>query len=213
MVNALERGMSGILGKKLGMTQIFNKEGEQVGATVIEAGPCPVIQIKNEKTDGYNAIQLGYGTIRQKRVNKAQREVFQRAGTEPQRILKEFRVDAPERFEVGQVVEVGMFEEGDRVKVTGRSKGRGFAGVVKRHGFRDGPKTHGQSNRLRSPGSIGASSAPSRVWKGQRMAGRMGNERKTVKNLQVLQVDAERNLLVVQGAVPGPRNGVVWITK
>ena len=205
--------MIGIIGKKLGMSQIFDKEGNQTATTVIEAGPCPVIQVKTEQTDGYNAVQLGYGAIRQKHVNKAQQEVFRRAETEPQRILKEFRVDDSGAFEVGKTVEVGMFKEGDLVKVTGRSKGRGFAGVVKRHGFRDGPKTHGQSNRLRAPGSIGASSAPSRVWKGQRMAGRMGNERKTVKNLKVLQVDAERNLLVVQGAVPGPKNGVVWITK
>ena len=205
--------MIGIIGKKLGMSQIFDKEGDQVAATVIEAGPCPVVQMKNEKTDGYNAVQLGYGKIRQKHVNKAQREVFRRAETEPQRILKEFRIDDPGRFEVGRMVDVEMFKEGDLVRVTGRSKGRGFAGVVKRHGFRDGPKTHGQSNRLRAPGSIGGSSAPSRVWKGQRMAGRMGNERKTVKNLKVLQVDTERNLLVIKGAVPGPRNGVVWIAK
>jgi len=156
---------------------------------------------------------LGYGAIREKRVNKAQREVFRRAEAKPQRVLKEFRVDDPGVFELGKSVEVGMFEEGDLVKVTGRSKGKGFAGVIKRHGFRDGPKTHGQSNRLRSPGSIGASSSPSRVWKGQRMAGRMGNERKTVKNLKVFQVDAERNLLIIKGAVPGPRNGVVWITR
>lgn len=205
--------MIGIIGKKLGMSQIFDKEGNQLAATVIEAGPCPVVQIKNEKTDGYNAVQLGYGAIRQKLVNRAQREAFRRAKTEPHRILKEFRVDDPTRFEVGQMVHVGMFQEGDLVKVTGRSKGRGFAGVVKRHGFRDGPKTHGQSNRLRAPGSIGGSSAPSRVWKGQRMAGRMGNERKTVKNLKVLQVDVERNLLVVKGAVPGPGKAYVWITK
>ena len=205
--------MSGILGKKLGMTQIFNDEGERIPVTVIEAGPCPVIQIKTEQIDGYNAVQLGYGAIREKRVNKAQREVFRRAEAKPQRVLKEFRVDDPGVFELGKSVEVGMFEEGDLVKVTGRSKGKGFAGVIKRHGFRDGPKTHGQSNRLRSPGSIGASSSPSRVWKGQRMAGRMGNELKTVKNLKVFQVDAERNLLIIKGAVPGPRNGVVWITR
>ncbi len=205
--------MSGILGKKLGMTQIFNNEGERVPVTVIEAGPCPVIQIKTEQVDGYNAVQLGYGAIREKRVNKAQREVFRRVEAKPQRVLKEFRVDDPGAFELGKTVEVGMFKEGDLVKVTGRSKGKGFAGVIKRHGFRDGPKTHGQSNRLRSPGSIGASSSPSRVWKGQRMAGRMGNERKTVKNLKVFQVDAERNLLIIKGAVPGSRNGVVWITK
>ncbi len=205
--------MSGILGKKLGMTQIFNDEGEQTPVTVIQAGPCPVIQIKTEQVDGYNAVQLGYGAIREKRVNKAQREVFRRVEAKPQRILKEFRVDDPDAFELGKTVEVGMFEEGDLVKVTGRSKGKGFAGVIKRHGFRDGPKTHGQSNRLRAPGSIGASSSPSRVWKGQRMAGRMGNERKTVRNLKVFQVDAERNLLIIKGAVPGPRNGIVWITK
>jgi large subunit ribosomal protein L3 len=195
------------------MTQIFNNEGERVPVTVIEAGLCPVIQIKTEQVDGYNAVQLGYGAIREKRVNKAQREVFRRVEAKPQRVLKEFRVDDPRAFELGKTVEVGMFKEGDLVKVTGRSKGKGFAGVIKRHGFRDGPKTHGQSNRLRSPGSIGASSSPSRVWKGQRMAGRMGNERKTVKNLKVFQVDAERNLLIIKGAVPGPRNGVVWITK
>ncbi len=205
--------MSGILGKKLGMTQIFNNEGERIPVTVIEAGPCPVVQIKTEQIDGYNAVQLGYGAIREKRVNKAQREVFRRVEAQPQRILKEFRVDDPGAYELGKTVEVGMFKEGDLVKVTGRSKGKGFAGVIKRHGFRDGPKTHGQSNRLRAPGSIGASSSPSRVWKGQRMAGRMGNERKTVRNLKVFQVDAERNLLIIKGAVPGPRNGVVWITK
>ena len=205
--------MSGIIGKKLGMSQIFSDEGERIPVTVIEAGPCPVIQIKTEQIDGYNAVQLGYGAIREKRVKRAQREVFRRVEAKPQRILNEFRVDDPGVFELGKTVEVGMFKEGDLVKVTGRSKGKGFAGVIKRHGFRDGPKTHGQSNRLRAPGSIGASSSPSRVWKGQRMAGRMGNERKTVRNLKVFQVDAERNLLIIKGAVPGPRNGVVWITK
>ncbi|MFH1006763.1 MAG: 50S ribosomal protein L3 [Candidatus Latescibacterota bacterium] len=205
--------MSGILGKKLGMTQLFSKEGAQIPVTVVQAGPCPVIQIKNKQTDGYNAVQLGYATTREKLVNKAQLEVFRRAEVKPQRILKEFRVDDLDTYEVGKTVEVGIFKEGDFVKVTGRSKGKGFAGVIKRHGFRDGPKTHGQSNRLRSPGSIGASSSPSRVWKGQRMAGRMGNEQKTVKNLQVYQVDAERNLLLIKGAVPGPTNGIVWVTK
>lgn len=205
--------MHGIIGKKLGMTQMFGEGGEPIPVTVIEAGPCPVVRVKSSERDGYDAVLLGFGEVSRHRVNQAQRGMFRRAHIEPKRLLKEFRADPSEKIEAGQVVDVGIFTEGERVKVTGRSKGKGFAGVVKRHGFSGGPKTHGQSDRHRAPGSIGASSDPSRVWKGQRMPGRMGGKRVTVRALSVVRVDREQNLLVVKGAVPGPRGGYLLISK
>jgi len=208
-----KEGMRGIIGKKLGMTQVFGEGGEPIPVTVIEAGPCPIVRVKSSEKDGYDAVLLGFGDISRRRVNEAQRGMFRRANLEPKRVVREFRVDSPEEVEIGQVVDVGIFTEGERVKVTGCSKGKGFAGVVKRHGFRGGPKTHGQSNRHRAPGSIGASSDPSRVWKGQPMAGRMGGKRVTVRNLSVVRVDPEQHILLVKGAVPGPTGGYLLISK
>jgi len=201
----------GILGKKIGMTQIFTESGEAVPVTVIEAGPCYVTQVKTEETDGYNAVQLGFEEVKPKRLTKPELGHLQKNNLPPLRHLREIRTDDAASYEVGQTIDVSIFEEGERVDVTGTSKGRGFAGVVKRHGFGGGPKTHGQSDRHRAPGSIGATSTPGRVFKGLRMAGRMGGERVTVQNLEVMQVDPERNLLVVKGAVPGARGGLLLI--
>ena len=201
----------GILGKKIGMTQIFTESGEAVPVTVIEAGPCYVTQVKTVETDGYNAVQLGFEEVKPKRLTKPELGHLRKNNLPPLRHLREIRTDDAASYEVGQVIDVSIFQEGERVDVTGTSKGRGFAGVVKRHGFGGGPKTHGQSDRHRAPGSIGATSTPGRVFKGLRMAGRMGGERVTVQNLEVVQVDPERNLLVVKGAVPGARGGLLLI--
>jgi len=199
----------GILGRKVGMTQIFTDSGEVVGVTVIEAGPCYVAQIKTEATDGYNAVQIGYG--HDKRLNQPEKGHLK--GLPPLRHLREIRTDDVDRYERGQVLTVERFAVGDLVDVTGKSKGRGFAGAVKRHGFAGGPKTHGQSDRWRAVGSIGAGSTPGRVFKGMRGPGHMGNERVTTLNLRVVLVDAERNLIAVAGAVPGPRGGLVFLRK
>ena len=201
----------GILGKKIGMTQIFTASGEAVPVTVIEAGPCYVTQVKTLETDGYNAVQLGFEEVKPKRLTKPELGHLRKNNLPPLRHLREIRTDDAASYEVGQVIDVSIFQEGERVDVTGTSKGRGFAGVVKRHGFGGGPKTHGQSDRHRAPGSIGATSTPGRVFKGLRMAGRMGGERVTVQNLEVMRVDPERNLLVVKGAVPGARGGLLLI--
>ena len=201
--------MKGILGTKVGMTQVFDDTGEVIPVTVIEAGPCYVAQVKTEDTDGYNAVQIGFGHIEERKLKKPQRGHL---GTlPPLRYLREIRTDDASEYAVGQQVDVGIFTAGQRVDVTGISKGRGFAGVVKRHGFHGGPKTHGQSDRHRAPGSIGATSTPGRVFKGMRMAGRMGNERVTVQNLEIVRVDPDRNLLLVKGSVPGRRGGLVLI--
>ena len=205
--------MVGILGKKIGMTELFDENGELIPVTVIEAGPCPVVQVKTKDRDGYEAIQVGFGDLRPQRVNRPLKGIFDKAGVSPKKVLHEFRTESDEAYEVGQVIEVSAFQAGDQVHVTGTSKGKGFQGVVKRHKFHGGPKTHGQSDRHRAPGSIGASSYPSRVFKGMRMAGRMGNERVTVKNLQVFEADSERNVLLIQGAVPGPNGGLLIIRK
>ena len=205
--------MGGLIGRKVGMTQVFDEEGRLVPVTVIQAGPCPVVGLRREDKEGYNALQLAYEKVKPSRVTKPILGIFRKVGLEPHRVIKEFRVKDPESYKVGQVLDVGMFQVGEKVKVTGWSKGRGFAGVVKRHGFAGGPKTHGQSDRWRAPGSIGASSDPSRVWKGMRMAGRMGNRRVTVRNLTVVGLDRERNLIWVKGAVPGARKGLVLISK
>ncbi len=199
--------IEGLLGRKLGMIQAFDKEGRLRGATVIEAGPCLVTQIRTEENDGYTAIQLGFGTAR--RSNKPSRGHLKRLGD--LRYLREFRADDPSQHQVGDRVGVEIFQEGDRVDISGTSKGRGFAGVVKRHGFHGGPRTHGQSDRHRAPGSIGSGTTPGRVFKGMRMAGHMGAERVTVRNLEVLQSDPARGLLLVAGAVPGARNGLLQI--
>jgi large subunit ribosomal protein L3 len=205
--------MKGILGKKVGMTQVFGERGEAIPVTVIEAGPCFVAQIKTVERDGYSAIQLGIDEAKPKRLTQPQLKHLQKSNLPPLRYLRELRVSAEElgSFEEGQKVTVDIFEEGEFVDVIGVSKGRGFAGVVKRHGFRGGPKTHGQSDRLRAPGSIGACTTPGRVFKGKRMPGRMGGERVTAQGLKVVIVDPERNLLAVKGAVPGAKNGLLMI--
>ena len=197
------------LGRKIGMTQIYEEDGSVVPVTIIEAGPCTVTQIKTEETDGYEAVQLGFGAI--KRVNKP------RAGhlknIPPVRHLREVKVDDVGEFELGQKIAVDIFQPEELVDVIGHSKGRGFAGTMKRHGFGGGSRTHGQSDRARAPGSIGAGTTPGRVLKGLRMAGHMGDGRITVKNLQVVRIDPERNLLMLKGGVPGAPNGLLMIRK
>jgi large subunit ribosomal protein L3 len=201
--------VQGILGKKLGMTQIFAEDGNAVPVTVIEAGPCYVTQVKTVETDGYEAVQLGFGAA--KHLTAPERGHLK--GQTPLKYLREFSADDISAVEVGQQFDVSLFEEGETVDVIGTSKGKGFAGVVKRHHFRGGPKTHGQSDRMRSPGSSGSTTTPGRVLKGTRRAGRMGGERVTVKNLEVVRVDGERNLILVRGAVPGPKNGLLIVHK
>jgi large subunit ribosomal protein L3 len=205
--------MKGILAKKIGMTNFFDKEGDSVAVTVVEAGPCYVTQIKTTEKDGYNSVQIGFLPKKKKQVTKPLLNHFTKINIEPLRILREFKYDNFKELNPGDVIRADIFAVGEKVNVTGISKGRGFAGVVKRHKFRGGPKTHGQSDRHRAPGSIGQSSSPSRVYKGVRMAGRMGNSRFTVKNLQIFNVDAEKNLLFIKGGVPGPNNGILEIVK
>lgn len=216
--------MAGLIGRKLGMTRVFTEDGTSVPVTAIEAGPCPVVQVKTVERDGYAAIQLGFGRRKPRRTTKALAAHAAKAGLEgAPRVLREIRLpgeggeggegaEAAEGYAVGQALTVEIFVPGDRVKVTGRSKGRGFQGVVKRHGFSGQPGSHGQPS-IRVPGSVGPGTDPSRVIKGRRMGGHMGDARRTVRSLEVVKVDPERNLLLVKGAVPGPRNGIVWIRK
>ncbi|MGN6178138.1 MAG: 50S ribosomal protein L3 [Mucilaginibacter sp.] len=205
--------MSGIIGKKVGMTSIFDETGKNIPCTVIEAGPCVVTQVKSEDTDGYAAIQLAYGEAKEKNTSAPLKGHFQKAGTSPKRKLVEFTTFEDEKS-LGDTVAVDIFEIGDFVDVVGTSKGKGFQGVVKRHGFGGvGMQTHGQHNRLRAPGSLGASSWPSRVFKGMRMAGQMGNVRVKVQNLEVVKVYPEHNLLVVKGSVPGAKGSFVIVDK
>ena len=201
--------MKGILGRKLGMTQIFDPESGGVTAvTVIEAGPCPVTQVRSEAADGYAAVQLAYEPVVDRKITKGELGHLKKAGTTAHRHLAEFRGDT--ELSVGDTVTVEAFEPGDEIKVAGTSIGKGFAGTIKRHNFKRGPVSHGSHN-VRAPGSIGASATPSRVFKGQKMSGRMGGVRVTQLGLVVHQVDAERNLLLVKGAVPGPKSGIVEI--
>ena len=205
--------MKTIYGKKLGMSRIFTEDGDSLPVTVIQAGPCQIIQIKTVDKDGYAALKVGYEDVRENRVNKPDSGVFEKAGVSPHRYLREIRLESDaEDLKVGDHIKVDIFTEGDIVKVSGISRGLGFQGTVRRHGFHGGPKTHGQSDRWRAPGSIGQSSYPSRVLKGTRMAGRTGNRKVTVRNLKVAKVDAENNLLCVLGAVPGKRNSFIKIT-
>ena len=206
--------MSGILGKKIGMTSVFDDRGESVPCTVIEAGPCFVAQVKTKERDGYEAIQLGFGDSKERLVNKPTAGHFKKAGIAAKRLLREFRGFDTTKFPLGAEIKVdALFAKGDIVSVAGTSKGRGFQGVVKRHHFGGGFRTHGQSDRERAPGSIGSSSYPSRVFKGMRMAGRMGGERVTVKHLRVVQVIPESNLLLIRGSIPGHINSYVEILK
>ena len=201
--------VEGLLGKKLGMVQVFEKNGTVVGCTVVEAGPCLVTQVKTKSHDGYEAVQLGYGS--KKRVNEPEKGHFKGLGNF--RHVREFRADSLDGIEVGQRIGAELFQPGDLVDVTGISKGRGFAGVVKRHGFHGGPKTHGQSDRHRAPGSIGSGTTPGRVLKGLKMAGHMGAERTTVRNLVVVESNPARGILVLRGPVPGAKDGLVRIRK
>jgi len=198
-----------IIGKKLGMSQVFEDDGKVAAVTAIEAGPCTVTQVKTVDKDGYNAVQLGFGET--KRLKSSQRGHLKEAGQF--KYLREFTLDSTKEVEVGQKIDVSLFKAGDLVNITGVSKGKGFAGVVKRYHFAGGPKTHGQSDRHRAPGSIGAGTSPGRVLKGMHMAGHMGNRRVTARNLEVFEADPARNLLLVKGAVPGGRNGLVLIKK
>ena len=193
------------------MTSVFDETGRVVPVTVIQAGPCWVTQLKTQDSDGYNAIQLGFEESR--RLKSPERGHVAKAGTPMLRHLREWRVAEPADFQLGQRLDVSMFNPGELVVVVGTSKGKGFQGVVKRHGFAGGPKTHGQSDRHRAPGSIGSGTTPGRVLKGLRMAGHMGHERVTVKNLEVVRADPERNILLVRGAVPGPRESLVMVSK
>ena len=205
--------MKGLLGKKLGMTQIFDDRGEVIPVTVIEAGPCYIKQKKTLENDGYTAVQLGFEEVKPARVNKPERGHLAKSHLPSLRYLREFRVDDHSDLSEGQKLDASVFEVGDLVDVIGVSKGKGFAGVVKRHKFSGGTRTHGQSDRLRAPGAIGAGSTPGRIIKGLRMAGRMGNDRVTVQNLEIALVDPERNLLAVKGAVPGARDGLLIIRQ
>ena len=198
-----------VMGRKLGMTQIFRENGKAEAVTVVEAGPCVVIQIKTKAREGYNAAQLGFGKA--KKLKSPQRGHLKELGEF--KYLREFRLDDTEGINVGDSVDVSLFQAGDLVNVTGVSKGKGFAGTVKRYGFAGGPKTHGQSDRHRAPGSIGAGTSPGRVFKGTRMSGHMGDERVTVSKLEVIKTDPEHNLLLVKGAVPGGKNGLLLIGK
>ncbi len=206
--------MSGILGKKIGMTTLFDENGQAFPCTVIEAGPCYVTQVKTKQLDGYDAIQLGFDETKERRLTKPMKGHFSASGSKPMRLVREFRNFNGTEMKPGHEVRVDLFHQGDVVNVVGRSKGRGFQGVVKRHHFGGvGMTTHGQSDRVRAPGSIGSSSYPSRVFKGMRMAGRMGSDRVTIRNLRVLKVIPESNILIVKGSVPGAINGYLEIVK
>jgi len=201
----------GVLGEKLGMTQVFDDEGRIVPVTVVQAGPCVVTQIRSPEKDGYAAVQLGFGQIDPRKVNKPRAGHFEKAGVTPRRYLVELRTDDATEYELGQEITADVFEAGQKIDVTGTSKGKGTAGVMKRHGFHGLGASPGTQRKHRSPGSIGGCATPGRVFKGLRMAGRHGNARTTVQNLTVHAVDAEKNLLLIKGAVPGPNGGVVLV--
>jgi len=206
--------MKGIIGKKVGMTQIFDDSGNAVPCTVIEAGPCYVTQVRTADRDGYTAVQLGFGETKTKRLTQGQLGHLRKNDLPALHHLREFRVrDAELDVEEGQEVKVDVFETGERVDIIGVSKGRGFAGTIKRHGFHRQPKTHGQSDRERAPGAVGMCATPGRTLKGQKMGGRMGNDRVTIHNLEVVAVDPERNLLAVRGSVPGAKGGIVMVRR
>lgn len=207
--------MSGLIGKKIGMTSIYDASGKIVPCTVLEAGPCVVTQVKTIAKDGYEAIQLGYDEKKEKRTSKPLKGHFEKAGTTPKKVLREFtRFEEGHKKQFGDILDVTVFIEGEYVDVSGVSKGKGFQGVVRRHGFRGvGDSTHGQHNRLRAPGSLGASSWPSRVFKGMRMAGRMGGNKVKMINLQIMKIVQEKNLILVKGSVPGPNGSYIIIER
>ena len=200
-----------LIGKKIGMTQIFDEKGKVVPVTVVEAGPCVVSQIKTVETDGYNAIQVGFGDIKPKHVTKPLQGHFKKADVAPKKILKEFRFDDCSSYELGQIIKADVFETGDKVDVTGKSKGKGYSGVIKRWNFARLKESHGTGPNARHGGSMGACSSPSRVWKGKKMAGHLGAEKVTVQNLAVVKIDAEDNLIAIKGAIPGANGGYVVI--
>jgi large subunit ribosomal protein L3 len=204
--------IEGLLGRKIGMTQVFGPTGEAIPVTVIEAGPCVVTQIRTPERDGYAAVQIGFGDVKPKNLTKPRQGHLAGAGRLV-RHLREFAAEDIDEHTVGEILNVDLFEAGEVIDVTGTSKGRGFQGVMKRHHFRGGPRTHGQSDRARAPGSIGAGTTPGRVWKNTRMAGRMGNKRVTVQNLTVVEVMPEQHLLLVRGSVPGAKNGLLMIRR
>jgi large subunit ribosomal protein L3 len=208
-----EESMKGIIGRKVGMTQLFDESGVVVPVTVIEAGPCYVTQVKSQDTDGYNAVQLGYEEVPERKLTKGQKGHLKKANTPTVRRLREFRSATPVELALGDVVKADIFQDGEIVDVVGISKGRGFAGAVKRFGFRGGPKTHGQSDRHRAVGSRGAGTTPGHTFPGTRGPGHYGNERVTVQNLKIALVDADRNLIAVRGAIPGPRGGLVIVRE
>lgn len=207
--------MSGLLGKKLGMTSIYNAEGNQVPVTIIQVGPCKVLRVKTNEKDGYTGLQLGFGSKKEKNVSKPVLGYYKKNNLEIPLVAREFRVDESSSFKVGDELLISsLFKEGEMIKVRGKSKGKGFQGVIRRHNFGGvGNATHGQSDRDRAPGSIGASSYPSRVFKGQKMAGRMGFENVTVRNLQIVKIVEDKNIVLVKGAVPGSINSIVELLK
>jgi large subunit ribosomal protein L3 len=207
----MSKQRKGVLGEKLGMTQVFDDEGRMVPVTVVQAGPCVVTRVRTPDADGYSAVQLGFGQIDPRKVNKPLTGHFEKAGVTPRRHIVELRTDDAAEYELGQEITVEVFEAGQRVDVTGRSKGKGTAGVMKRHGFKGLSASHGTQRKHRSPGSIGGCATPGRVFKGLRMAGRHGNARTTVQNLTVHAIDAEKGLLLIKGAVPGPNGGLILV--
>jgi len=207
----MSKQRKGVLGEKLGMTQVFDDEGRIVPVTVVQAGPCVVTQLKTQEKDGYAAVQIGYGQIDPRKVNKPSTGHFEKAGVTPRRFLVELRADDTTEYELGQEITASVFEAGQKIDVTGTSKGKGTAGVMKRHGFKGLSASHGTQRKHRSPGSIGGCATPGRVFKGLRMAGRYGNTRTTVQNLTVHAIDAEKGLLLIKGAVPGPNGGLILV--
>lgn len=202
-----------IIGKKLGMTQIFSADGKVIPVTVVEAGPCPVVQIKTTGNDGYEAVKVGFGNVDEKRVNKPDAGQFKKAGVAPLKVLKEFRFDDVSAYTVGQVITVDTFAEGDKVDVVGLTKGHGFSGVIKRWNQHRLKMTHGVGPVHREVGSMGANSSPSRVFKNKHMPGQYGNERVTIQNLEVVKVDTARNVLLIKGAIPGPKGGIITVSN
>ena len=211
MTNAIQRPVKGVLGEKLGMTQVWNAENHLVPVTVIKAGPCVVTQVRNHDKDGYDAVQIAFGAIDPRKVKKPMIGHFEKAGVTPRRHLVELRTSDASTYELGDELTVETFETGQDVDVVGTTKGKGFAGVMKRHGFHGDSASHGSHKNHRKPGSIGACATPGRVFKGHRMAGRMGVVRQTTQNLTIHAVDADRGLLLIKGAVPGPRGGIVLV--
>jgi large subunit ribosomal protein L3 len=211
MTNAIERSVKGVLGEKLGMTQVWDADNRLVPVTVVKAGPCVVTQVRGAEADGYSAVQIAFGAIDPRKVNKPMTGHFEKAGVTPRRHLVELRTADAGDYQLGQEISAEVFEAGQRVDATGTTKGKGFAGVMKRHGFAGASSSHGAHRNHRKPGSIGGCATPGRVFKGTRMAGRMGGVRQTTQNLQIHAVDAERGLLLIKGAVPGPRGGIVLI--